>query len=246
MAYQYRMYIYHSRALFLLIMNLANLTDLKTKIDNVPKDAGSEDVPELYHCGPGKLKESLNWEFQYGKRTRRYNMRIKECSSSGMILKCATTPKCKAKIKMKVNDPKLIISETKIEKSRYRTRYKLNYDHPDLKDISKYTVLTSLQAHCDFCKPIAKFHAVAKQFRSTNGQLSVDVNRDMTKDTFHNSNMLQIFCTDQLADRKEVNFSLKGEQFSAKMKIFNSQNYTFFKPWGGSLSEKFTSFRSAS
>ena len=94
-------------------------------------------------------------------------MRIKECSSSGLILKCATTSKCKAKIKMKVNDTKLIISETKIEKSRYRTRYKLNYDHPDLKDISKYTVLTSLQVHSDLCKPIAKFHAVAKQFRST-------------------------------------------------------------------------------
>lgn len=167
MAYQYRMYIYHSKALFLLHMNLANLTDLKTKIDNVPKDAGSEDIPKLYHCGPGIQKESLNWELQYGKRTRRYNMANKECSSSGLILKCSTTRKCKARVKLKVNDPKLIVSETRVEKSRHRTRFKLNYDHPDVKDISKYTVLTSLQAHSDHCKPIAKFHAVAKQFRST-------------------------------------------------------------------------------
>ena len=207
-------------------MSLANLTDLKVKIDKVPKDAGSEEIPELYHCGPGIHKGSLNWELQYGKRTRRYNMAKKECNSTGIILKCATTPKCKGRVKMKVNDRKLIISETNVEKSRYRTRYKLNYDHPDLKDVSKYTVLTSMQPHSDHCKPIAKYHSVSRLFRSTNGQLSIDLNRDMTSDTFHNSNLPQLFCTDQLADQKEVNFSIKREHFSAKMKIYNSQKYT--------------------
>ena len=95
-------------------------------------------------------------------------MANKECSSSGLILKCTTTVKCKARVKLKVNDPKLIISESRVEKSRIRTRYKLNYDHPDVKDISKYTVLTSLQPHSDHCKPIAKYHSVARQFRVTN------------------------------------------------------------------------------
>ena len=109
------MFIYHSRALFLLIMNLANLEDLKAKIDRVPKDAGSEEIPELYHCGSGIQKESINWELQYGKRTRRYNMANKECSSSGLILKCTTTVKCKARVKLKVNDPKLIISDYAME-----------------------------------------------------------------------------------------------------------------------------------
>ena len=39
-------------------MNLANLTDLKTKIDNVPKDAGSEEIPELYQRARKTKRES--------------------------------------------------------------------------------------------------------------------------------------------------------------------------------------------
>ena len=43
-------YIYHSKAFFAHNMRLY---ELKEKVDKLPKNAGSKELPKLFHIGPG-------------------------------------------------------------------------------------------------------------------------------------------------------------------------------------------------
>ncbi|CAG5089240.1 Oidioi.mRNA.OKI2018_I69.PAR.g12143.t1.cds [Oikopleura dioica] len=50
--------------------------------------------------------------------------------------------------KIEILDPKLIIVERKENVKKPRNVFKLNYDHPDVKDIKKYGKVTTTRDHC--------------------------------------------------------------------------------------------------
>ena len=109
-------------------------------------------------------------------------MHVRACSSRAINLQCAHArskgTKCKAVTKIAVLDPKMIKSEKKQEAKRERTIFKLDREFPDIKDTSKYGTVTTIKPHT--CQPTPHLFGVAREFRHTNGKLSVSLNKDQT------------------------------------------------------------------
>ena len=205
---------------------MTDFTETYEILVNVPSNAGSLSEPFLFYMSPGIHNESLNFYLQYGKKSRQYLMHVRECSSKSITLHCTHArskgSKCTATAKVLVLDPKILKSEKKVQAKRDRTIFKLDYDFPDLTQISKYGTVTAIKPHT--CKPAPKLYGIRRQFRHTNGKLSVSLNKDQTQSMFDNSNLTDIMSVDKLS--KSVGFSLRREKYSAQKKIQNSKNYT--------------------
>jgi len=193
---------------------------------SVPKDAGSWSEPFLFYMSPGVHNESLNFYLQYGKKSRQFLMHVRECSSKAITLQCtharSKSAKCKATAKIIVLDPKIIKSEKKRQAKRDCTIFKLDYEFPDIKNLSKYGTVTTVKPHT--CKATPILFGVTRDFRQTNAKLSVNLNKDRTQSQFDNSNLTDIMSVDKLA--KEAGFSLNREKLFARKKIRNSKSYT--------------------
>ena len=153
-------------------------------------------------------------------------MHVRECSSKAITLHCtharSKSAKCKATARIIILDPKVIKSEKKVQAKRDRTIFKLDYEFPDIKDLSKYGTVTTIKPHT--CQSTPSLFGVSREFRHTNGKLSVNLNKDQTQSQFDNSNLTDIMSVDKLA--RKAGFSLRKEKFSAQKKIQNSKSYT--------------------
>ncbi|CBY12082.1 unnamed protein product [Oikopleura dioica] len=207
---------------------MADFSEVHEICKNVQKNAGSADEPFPFYISDGERAKSLNFFLQYGKASRQYLMHVRNVSSQSLTLKCSHSGsklvKCGALVKIIVLDPKIIRSEKKIQAKRTRTVFMVDYEYPDLKDIRKYGAATTIKPHSESCTPTGRYYAVKRQFRTNNGTLSVNLNKDQTQSQFDNSNLLDLMSTDKLA--KYAEFSLKREHFSALKKIQNSKSYT--------------------
>nr|AAS21430.1 hypothetical protein 005-07 [Oikopleura dioica] len=212
-----------------------DFTETYAILENVPKDGGSLSEPILFYISAGVHNDSLNFYLQYGKKSRQFLMHVRECSSKAITLHCtharSKSAKCKATAKIIILDPKVIKSEKKLQAKRDRTIFKLDYEFPDIKDLSKYGTVTTIKPHT--CQSTPSLFGVSREFRHTNGKLSVNLNKDQTQSQFDNSNLTDIMSVDKLS--RKAGFSLRKEKFSAQKKIQNSKSYImkgliFFDP----------------
>ena len=203
-----------------------DFTETVAKIKSVPRYAGSKDEPHLFYITEGVHQKSVNFHLQYGAGNKRWNMHVRACSSKAAILQCSSADSkanpCKGTAKIAILDPKLIIVEKKENVKKPRNIFKLNYDHPDVKDIKKYGQVTTTKKHCESCKPSLRYHVIQREFRSNNGKVSVSLNSDQSKIQYDNSNF--IIHKDKLT--VEAGISVRKEQFSALKKIQKSSGYT--------------------
>lgn len=140
-------------------------------LENVPKDGGSLSEPNLFYISAGVHNDSLNFYLQYGKKSRQFLMHVRECSSKAITLHCtharSKSAKCKATARIIILDPKVIKSEKKLQAKRDRTIFKLDYEFPDIKDLSKYGTVTTIKPHT--CQSTPSLFGVSREFRHTNG-----------------------------------------------------------------------------
>ena len=171
-----------------------DFTETVEKLRNVPRYAGSPDEPSLFFVTEGVHKTSLNFHLQYGRHDKRWHMHIRECSSQAAILECSSAhskgKRCKGTAKMLILDPKLINSEKKEQAKRQRTVFKFNYEHPDRLETSKYGQVTTIKPHAEHCKASLRYHVIQRQFRSTVGKVSVNLNSDQSEIQYDNSNFV--------------------------------------------------------
>ncbi|CBY10918.1 unnamed protein product [Oikopleura dioica] len=141
-----------------------------------------------FYINDGERAKSLNFFLQYGKASRQYLMHVRNVSSQSLTLKCSHSSsklvKCGALVKIIGLDPKIIRSEKKIQAKRTRTVFMVDYEYPDLKDLRKYGAATTIKPHSDSCTPTGRYYAVKRQFRTNNGTLSVNLNKDQTQSQF--------------------------------------------------------------
>ncbi|CBY10822.1 unnamed protein product [Oikopleura dioica] len=128
-----------------------DFTETYAILENVPKDGGSLSEPILFYISAGVHNDSLNFYLQYGKKSRQFLMHVRECSSKAITLHCtharSKSAKCKATARIIILDPKVIKSEKKVQAKRDRTIFKLDYEFPDIKDLSKYGTVTTIKPH---------------------------------------------------------------------------------------------------
>ncbi|CBY42266.1 unnamed protein product [Oikopleura dioica] len=128
-----------------------DFTETYAILENVPKDGGSLSEPILFYISAGVHNDSLNFYLQYGKKSRQFLMHVRECSSKAITLHCtharSKSAKCKATARIIILDPKVIKSEKKLQAKRDRTIFKLDYEFPDIKDLSKYGTVTTIKPH---------------------------------------------------------------------------------------------------
>ena len=110
-----------------------DFTETYAILENAPKDGGSLSEPILFYISAGVHNDSLNFYLQYGKKSRQFLMHVRECSSKAITLHA----------------------------KRDRTIFKLDYEFPDIKDLSKYGTVSYLY-----------------------GKLSVNLNKDQTQSQF--------------------------------------------------------------
>ncbi|CAG5084104.1 Oidioi.mRNA.OKI2018_I69.PAR.g10548.t1.cds [Oikopleura dioica] len=159
-----------------------DFTESVAKLKSVPRYAGSKEQPHLFYITEGVQKTSINYHLQYGRGDARWNMHVRACSAKAAILQCSSADSkvnpCKGTAKIEILDPKLIIVERKENVKKPRNVFKLNYDHPDVKDIKKYGKVTTTRDHCKSCKPSLRYHVIQREFRSNNGKKLVVKVRD--------------------------------------------------------------------
>ena len=71
-----------------------------------------------------------------------------------------------------------------------------HYDYPDINQIKKYGKITAIKPHS--CTPAPKLFGIKREFRHTNGKLSVSLNKDQTQSMFDSSNLTKIMSTMKL------------------------------------------------
>ena len=145
---------------------------------NVPSNAGSLTEPFLFYISPGVHNDSLNFYLQYGKKSQQFLMSVREASSRAVILQCiharSKSAKCTGTVKIVVLDPKMLKSERKENLKKPRTIFKLDHEFPDIFQTSKYGTVTAIKPHT--CSPAPKLFGIRREFRHTNGKLSVSLN----------------------------------------------------------------------
>ncbi|CBY13722.1 unnamed protein product [Oikopleura dioica] len=97
---------------------MADYSEVHEICKNVPKNAGSADEPFPFYISDGERAKSLNFFLQYGKASRQYLMHVRHISSQSLTLQCS--------------------HEKKIHAKRTRTKFYVDYEYPDIKDLKKY------------------------------------------------------------------------------------------------------------
>ena len=116
----------------------------------------------------------------------------------------------------------MLKSEKKLQAKRERTIFKLDYEFPDIKDLSKYGTVTTIKPHT--CLSTPNLFGVSREFRNTNGKLSVNLNKDQTHSQFDNSNLTDIMYVDKLA--KKACFSLRRDNILLLLFFISAKFYS--------------------